>query len=341
MIGIRTDANDKIAMGHLMRCMSIARQLKNKNMDVVFILSEDYASSLIRKNGFRFICFKNQYDEKEQETERLIELISREKIDRLLIDSYEVTYAYMETLRKVCKIIYIDDLNRFRYPADMIINYTYGVDVTFYSSKGYQDEKFLLGSNYVPLRPEFAKSRIKIQKDIFAVFLSTGGTDEFNVIIHMLKRLQQSKFKNVTKNVITGKFYKYTEELESMCQQDHTICKYHDIQDICTVMRKSDLAISAGGTTVSELCACGVPIICLSIADNQYAGIKAYADAGILFYAGDIRNNQKSVLDYIMRTAEILKDDYALRESMAVRAKKVIDGKGASRIADAVASLQL
>jgi len=339
MIGIRTDANDKIAMGHLMRCLSIAKQLKRNNLDVLFILSEDYAAGLILENGFRFICLHNRYDQKQQETKRLRELILMNNIDKLLIDSYEVTLEYMRSLREVCRIIYIDDLNKFRYPADLIINYTYGTDSALYSSRGYQDEHFLLGSNFVPLRPEFSQERVKIRKDIAEVFLSTGGTDEFNMVIQILKRLQKGLFKYAKKNVITGKFYKNIEELESMCRQDHTICNYHDIQDICSVMRKSDLAISAGGTTVSELCACGIPIICFSIADNQHAGIKAYADAGMLLYAGDVRDCQEEVLDKIINMAEVIEGDASLRNCMGAKAKKIIDGKGAYRIADAIKSI--
>ena len=77
MVGIRTDANDKIAMGHIMRCMSIARQLKQKESDVVFIISEDDAGSFIKENGFHYRCLKNRYDQKEQETELMIELIGK------------------------------------------------------------------------------------------------------------------------------------------------------------------------------------------------------------------------------------------------------------------------
>ena len=39
MIAIRTDANEKIAMGHLMRCLSIAKQLKEKGQEVIFFSS--------------------------------------------------------------------------------------------------------------------------------------------------------------------------------------------------------------------------------------------------------------------------------------------------------------
>lgn len=339
MIGIRTDANDKIAMGHLVRCMSIARQLRKKHLEVVFILSENNAEEFIIENGFRLICLNNHYDEKEQELASLLELVRREKIDRLLIDSYEVTNEYMRRLKEICKTVYIDDYNQFKYPVDMIVNYTYGADFELYRANGYKREQILLGSKYVPLRPEFAQSRIMIKQDIKSVFLSTGGTDHYNVMVCLLKKLQKSQLKDVIKYVITGKFYKYKEELATLCKQDSTICNYHDIQDVHSIMCKSDLAITAGGTTLSELCACGIPTICLSIADNQHSGIKAYAKAEMIFYAGDIRDKKDKTLENVVCMAEYLNSNEAVRKKMGEKAKKVVDGKGASRIADEILNL--
>lgn len=336
MIGIRTDANNKIAVGHLMRCMSIAWQLRNFHLEVLFILSENSAASLLEKNDFSYICLHNQYDQKEAETEILQKLIVQNKIDRLLIDSYEVTYNYMKDMQKVCKTIYIDDWNRFQYPADLIINYTCGAKADLYTERGYQKQQLLLGSKYVPLRPEFSQERIKIQKDISSIFISTGGTDPFDSIICLLKKLQNSRFRHAEKNIVTGKFYQNMDKIEKMCRQDAKLFHYHDIQDVCSIMRRSDLAISAGGTTVLELCSCGVPTICITIADNQHVGIKAYADAGMVVYAGDVRVDSCAVMDCVVQEAGRLQDDLLYRERLGAMANKVVDGKGAFRIAEVI-----
>ena len=54
-------------------------------------------------------------------------------------------------------------------------------------------------------------------------------------------------------------------------------------------MKKVDVAISAGGTTLYELCACGTPTISYSFADNQLNNVKQFDEDGIIPYAGDVR----------------------------------------------------
>ena len=63
MIGIRVDANDTIAMGHLMRCMSIARQLNKKH--VIFIVSDECAKDVLDIDEFSCICMNNDYARKK------------------------------------------------------------------------------------------------------------------------------------------------------------------------------------------------------------------------------------------------------------------------------------
>ena len=41
MIGFRVDANEKIATGHLMRCMAIAQGFQRQREEVMFFLAEE------------------------------------------------------------------------------------------------------------------------------------------------------------------------------------------------------------------------------------------------------------------------------------------------------------
>lgn len=77
------------------------------------------------------------------------------------MDSYQVTRAYFDKLRDICKIIYIDDCFEDVYPVDMVINYN-AYHVRFPYKETYEGRaKLLLGTAYVPLREEFQRAYLQ------------------------------------------------------------------------------------------------------------------------------------------------------------------------------------
>ena len=50
LVYIRTDGNETIATGHLMRCLSIARALKKRGAAVAFLVSDDTSASILQKS---------------------------------------------------------------------------------------------------------------------------------------------------------------------------------------------------------------------------------------------------------------------------------------------------
>ena len=51
------------------------------------------------------------------------------------------------------------------------------------------------------------------------------------------------------------------------------------------VMKYCDIAITAGGSTMYELCACGVPMITYAFADNQLPGVEGFEKLGVARYS--------------------------------------------------------
>lgn len=333
-VAIRVDANDTIAMGHMVRCIAIAVQLRAMGYDVTFILSEEYASDLVREHGFSVICLHNRYCEKELEIGHILNLLEAQEMDTLLLDSYQATYRYMDSLKKHVRLVYLDDLNLFRYPADVIINYAPDADINVYQDRGYRGVQFLLGSRYAPLRQEFCCAPITVRENPERIFLATGGTDGYDMICGILEAVLHAPCSDMKKSVVTGKFYSHEKTLESICAMDPLTDVYHDISEIGQVMRQCDIAISAGGTTLAELCACGLPVIGFSVADNQLAGIRAYANAKALIYAGDVRADRERVVENIVHNVRRLRENFSERRALATRAHQMVDGYGACRIAN-------
>lgn len=337
-LAIRADANPTIASGHLMRCIAIATACQKKNIPVLFIVSEPDGMELLQSRGFHAICLYNSYREKENELEMLLKICQEQKVTHILVDSYEVTIHYLQRLREEMVLFYLDDLNLFYYPVDVLINYSLGIRMRKYASKGdYQNTEILLGSSYTPLRQEFSGSPINVQKECENLLITTGGSDPYQVSYSLAKALRRNASTvDMRLHIIVGKFYGNIEEMQQLVAQDKKMFLYQNISNMAEVMRKCDLAVSAGGTTLSELCACGVPTVAFTMADNQIVGTKAYADADILYYVGDARKD--GLIEKLTDQICTLKEDEEKRIRMSHRSRQCVDGKGAERIAEAIAS---
>ena len=327
MIGIRVDSNEIIAIGHVMRCLSIAEQMKSKP---IFICSEITTKNIITEAGYECICLNNKHNEKDKELTELEKLISYYNIKMLLIDSYFVTEYYLQELHKKTKLAYIDDLNSFKYDVDVLINYTYMTSESIYDKWKYSDVEFMLGSKFVPLSSQFRHKPIEIHK-VENLLLTTGGTDNQNVIITMLRKLENTKY-NV--NVIVGKYYNNYQSLIQYVVGKDNIKLYYNINNVVEVMKKCDIAISAGGTTLVELATLGIPTICFSRSDNQLAGTQKYSEYGLMIYVGDVTYSKQKVVNNILDSLNDLDKNIEKRRVLSKKMCNEFDGNGAQRIAE-------
>ncbi len=77
MIVFRADANEYIASGHVMRCLSIADALFSLGEEVAFITSDENATEMIRNRGHKAICLNTDWNDKEGELDRIIPELDR------------------------------------------------------------------------------------------------------------------------------------------------------------------------------------------------------------------------------------------------------------------------
>lgn len=121
------------------------------------------------------------------------------------------------------------------------------------------------------------------------------------------------------------------------------------VTGIQIVNNKRTIVVSAAGSTMYEICACGVPMITYSIADNQVLGMNAFEKLGLSVNVGDVRIPGTIIPDeifsgevgaeackMIMDAIDNLSADYELRTKMGRAMQEMIDGCGAERLLNAV-----
>lgn len=335
-ICIRVDGNEIIATGHIMRCLSVAEQLRHRGVLVEFVLADLRPSAIIKEKGFDYVALDSIWNDMNSEIEAFSQYINSNEIKTVLLDSYFVTEEYLMALAKIVNICYIDDLDKFIYPVHTLINYSLLWDKNYpsrYDEAGYKT-RFLLGSKYVPLREEFAYTPYEVKGNVERVLITTGGTDQLNMACKLLEVfLSEPRLKDLEYNVIVGRFNSNKDELINIAENNPRILLRENVTDMSYWMRKCDVAITAAGTTTFELSACGIPSICFEVADNQ-AGAKAWQQGGYMIYAGNAYMDQDSCLKQCQAGLVSLCDDYNIRKDMSQKMQNLIDGQGADRIAD-------
>ncbi len=355
-IWIKANGNGAIATGHIRRCMTIADELRKKGAEVQFILSDEDSDHILNTlaneddDEYDAIILHTKYSQPLQDMDAMKALMTEEKPDFFLIDSYFVTPEYFAELRGLIKGLdldiklgYIDDLYKFDYDVDLVINYDLKVPENFYSCPN-----TLLGGSYAPLRRQFSGVKYSTSKHAKKVFISAGGTDPYKVVKNILSEIYSPDspchdildFTGMSCEVIVGPLFEedYVKELETIARENEAVKLYYNPGNMADIMKGCDFAVSAGGTTLYELCAIGVPTVVFSMADNQVQFVQEFDDMGAAKYAGDVRKD-KRLIQKIVTWGTAAVDNPGFRKRMSEKARSIIDGRGAERIASAIVEM--
>lgn len=374
MVVIRADANSKIGMGHVMRCLSVADALLKRGEEVLFVTADDTPVPLLTKKGIPCRVLHTDYADMEAELPKLWEVLRElpeealsrmssqraespeaalaQKNTAILVDSYYVTEKYLAALKERITTIYMDDIYAFSYPVDMLINYNiYGEEMGYEKDTAFADTKLLLGAKYVPLREEFSAGAE--QKELSAgtenvtpaasggILITTGGSDSFNLAGQLLtEAMKYDALKEKEYHVVSGSLNPHIGELQALAQEHGNIHIHCNVTNMAELMAESKVALSAGGSTLYELCAMGVPVIAFSFAENQERLVQTFVKRGIAQYGGNYRTDGNKMVQNTIAGLEMLLEDENLRAEYREKARTLVDGKGADRIAEAIQALK-
>ena len=336
-----------------MRCLSIADAFTTKGYHVRFITADHLAEDIIKDRGYDSYVLNSNYSDMESELPKLNDVLVRgnyNEISCIIVDSYYVTFDYFTGLRKIVlgysdnyKIVYLDDLGNFPYPVDVLINYNlYGPDVDYQALFKDSIPKLILGSKYIPLRIMFRGLPDKVQnKAVNEVLISTGGSDPYHLTVEIIRRIEdgfEDEYKIIPRyHFLIGSMNQDLGMISKLAENHANIILHFRESDIRSLICAMDLCVSAAGSTLYEICACGVPVISFVIADNQLLGAEAFEKSGLSYNIGDVRS-MKNPAEEILTAVDLLSNDHERRIDMGRRMQKIVDGYGADRVVEAIVS---
>lgn len=342
-ICFRVDANKVIGQGHAMRCLTLAKKLNGSNQtECCFIVSERQSADFFEDTGFACIILNQEYDDYSANAAIVLqELLNSQKADLVVVDSYFVTDRFMqkigETVRTACFWCREEKIT-----TDLLINYNINYASDFYE-KNYAggDTRLLLGTIYIPLRQEFKNSRVPdVKAKVESILILTGGSDRQNFIGNFLRQIYHSrKYQDIKFTCMIGRYNEFYRDITDFCATNHMdyVCIRTHTEDIINVMKEQDIVVSAGGTTMYELCALGIPTLLYSIADNQISESVYMQEHGVMYYAGGYQ--ETLFWERLFRMLDELICYPEIRHQISDKMKHVVDGNGAQRIASELLDL--
>lgn len=341
----RVDGNSQIGMGHIMRSITLAKELRKQNFNICFASKFEQGAEKIISEGFQLKQLSDiksniapglkygSVGEQENEIEELNASIEQNEYDLLIVDSYNVSSRYFQSLKRFAgKIAYIDDINSFEYNADIIVNGN--INATDLHYKKYnENQMLLLGRDYCLVREEFRLLPQRTLNTIVGeIMITTGGADPYNLSPLIAKAVISNKaLSDIKVNIVIGKAFENKSELYKLCNRRKNIILHEGISNMSNIMLKCDLAISSGGSTLYELSACGTPTIAMILADNQKGIVEKMSEIGCVENIGWF--NEISYIE-LMKRVDFYIRHYEARVLMSTKMQNLIDGLGAKRVAN-------
>ena len=347
MYYFRADGSAATGAGHLMRCLTVAQELQNRidtPEEVCFLCADEASAELLENNNMPVQVLETDPDDLEGELpvlEKMLKNTGSTENTVFLVDSYRVTDGYLSELRHFGKVFLLDDMQQHGFPVDGVINYNLFASPEKYRELYGSETPQYLGAAYVPVRQQFCKvtGRYTVTDAVTDVLITTGGGDKDNIAGEILRELCERSLKDcpVRYHLVIGRFNPNKKMLEQYAADHSEVILHCDVQDMASLMAECQLAVTAGGTTIYELSVLGVPFVCFSYAENQEGLTEWIGKQNVAGYAGAWHHDADAVRKVLGSRCLEAFQRKELRAQCYEAERKLIDGRGAARIAQILA----
>jgi UDP-2,4-diacetamido-2,4,6-trideoxy-beta-L-altropyranose hydrolase len=357
-VAFRVDSSALMGTGHLMRCLTLANELRRCGAATAFICRQHDGSVIARAEQEGHTVHRLARPGPSSDTaedyaawlgvpapadaaETLL-AVSGQHYDWLVVDHYGLDHEWEQRLRGVVgRLLVIDDLANRRHDCDLLLDQNYFAAATRERYRGLvagPSCKLLLGPSYALLRPEYAQLRSVLPpRDgvVRRALIFFGGSDRRNDTKRVLDALCCSQLAELAVDVVIGSNHIDRHAIEEWVAQRSGAALYCGLPSLAGLLARADLAIGGGGSTTWERACLAVPSVIATIADNQIAFSAALDAQGYHVLLGD--SAALSMQDWRTALTDLINDRPRLRR-LSTASASLTDGLGAARVAGVMLS---
>lgn len=356
----RADASIMIGNGHIMRCLTLAQELRKRGAACHFVTRAHHGhrADLIAQMGFELSLLSVPDDPAPASPpdhaawaavpwkEDLAE--SRAVIadaDWLIVDHYALDARWQQGLGdRVGRVMVIDDLADRPHAAALLLDQNLGREAKDYDGLVPDDCRILTGPRFALLRPEFASLRERSLNrrqtpQLEHLLITMGGTDAIDATSQVLRTLKSAQLPEALRiSVVMGSRAPALERVSALAAHMPWPTEVLvDVRDMAALMTDADLAIGAGGSTNWERCCLGLPGIVVETAENQARSVAAMVEADAALGTGLL--SEPGFVDRLLGAVRKMQNADFRAESSR-RAAAICAGDGALRVVDILGEKQ-
>jgi UDP-2,4-diacetamido-2,4,6-trideoxy-beta-L-altropyranose hydrolase len=317
--------------GHVMRCLALAQGWQDLGGDVALLAAElpEALAERCREEGIEVRRLAAGAADAQ------VTAAQAAQADWLVVDGYHFDAAYVAAVTGPARrVLQIDDLGMPEPSAvGLILNQNVTASPALYPWVT-DWENLLLGGRHALLRREFRAPRPerRFEGPARRLLVSFGGSDPCDFTRRAIEALLRCP--DLQAKVVVGAANPRLAELRALAAPAaERLEVLSAVTAMVPLMDWADFALSAGGSSVLELAARGLPALVVAIADNQTAISEALQARGLMRSLG--WHESVSIADL----AQVLQDlaaDAGARAALSAAALDLTDGRGALRVAEAM-----
>jgi spore coat polysaccharide biosynthesis predicted glycosyltransferase SpsG len=305
-------------MGHVVRGVNIASELKDLGVEVVFFVNDDPAvSQRLRYAGMDFrVAPLEDCMGHIQDCSQTVVFDAKKDISRIA----------MELKKSGRRVVAVDNLTDTASPDALVVPSVNFRPMEKARNLCYGPAYLVIGRGFTGLRATGQRLGYSLP---LRVLVTMGGADPFGLTGKVVSALKDMEGIELT--VVLGPATPSYKEVEAIAGERMGRVKIlRDVFDMAPYMISTHIAFSAIGTTVYELAFMGVPSILIANYREDEQDLKGFATLGVSLSLG----YRERVSDReIWESVGFFKRHRAEWQRMSDAAYSITDGLGASRIA--------
>jgi spore coat polysaccharide biosynthesis predicted glycosyltransferase SpsG/RimJ/RimL family protein N-acetyltransferase len=326
---LRCDGGPGVGVGHVVRCLALAEEAVGRGHEVSLLgrLDSDVLRDLAAAvgPGLRLLGPDDGSGLERHALDHEVVHVDHYELPALVLDGLAAAAARAGAPRPVLSVL--ADGRWGARPADVLVDPSAGAELTPPLAPA---RWHLRGTRFVALRRAVrAPEPAPRLSDRLQVLVVMGGTDPLGCAPLVVDALDRTRVPmDVT--VITTPATRDRVAEQAATWTHGVVRVLPPVPDLPRFMARSDVVVTAAGTSTWELCSLGRAMAAVAVVENQRAGYEVLLSAGAATGLGTPAD-----LVNVEATAEVLRPLLTDSDHRALRSRRalgLVDGQGAWRV---------